>query len=1424
MARVFLSHSSRDNASAAMMKAWLDGQGFAPAFLDFDQHSGIPAGADWERTLYEQIQGSQALLILQTPNWSASRWCFAEFVQARALGKPIFQVVESDEGAAEKPIATDLQRLDLRHDRPAGLEQLRRELERIALQDQGGFPWPPPGDPGRPPFPGLMVFEAEDTPVFFGRDKDWRAVNERLNTRRVQRGPCLLVLQGASGSGKSSLLRAGVLPRLRRAGRQWLVLPVLRPRARPLESMAQTLAVALQRPEAWRELHQQLLTTTESQALASLFAGWTADLRLAANSTEAQLLLPIDQAEELFTVAEATERQRFVEVLAAVLQPPLQLQALMTIRADAMDCLQAIPELVNSLETLPLGPLSLERYREIIEGPARVAGLKADRAFVEKAILDTTTEDALPLLAFALRQLHDRYGSAGVLSLSDYQALGDPAAGLSPLENAVKQAADGVLQALRPDQSSLKALSEAFVPPMVRVSEQGNYARRAAIWESLPEAARPLLEALVAARLLVRRQKEGQPSTVEVAHEALLRVWPLLRGWIDDSRDFLIGSQQLEQDLAQWQEASPSDKPRALLTGLKLAKGRAWMAERGEQLSPELLAFIKSSQGRSARQRKIVLGGLSSGLAVVSVALLFAWGQLVQTQRQRGESLAATAKLTAASRPADALVEAIAAVGASRFGMFLPGAAPISNSITGSLIDALRQNREKNRLQVHTGRGFSVAVGPDGRRVVTGSEDGKVRLWDVTNGKAIGKPHMGHQSAVTTVEWSRDGRTIASIGNDGMVLLWDATKTESTGTPLKRQMGSVTTVAFSIDGSRLASGSEDGSVQLWDTSSGEPIGKPFKKHNHPISWISFSGDGHRIASVSESSKSYRTVLVWDVTSGEQIGKPITGPVDQPFPVAFSPDGQRIASCDGDSNLRLWDATSGEPIGKPLTVADGNYWHSALRFSPDSRKVASGGHDGTVRLWDATNGEVIGKPLKGDDDWVRSVAFSPDGRRITSTGDGVSTVRLWDATNGEPIGKPLIGHTDDIFSVVFSGDGHSIISASHDGTVRLWDATGDDPLTKTLVDPAGKGLSDAFALSGDGRRIATGGSDGTVRLWDATTGEQVGKPLKGHTGWVLSVAFTDSGRRLASYALDRKVLLWDLNAAKPMAKPLGQDAFALSGDGHLIATGGSDGTVRLWEAGNGEPFGKPLKGHAYGVSSVAFSGDGRHLVSGGYDGLVRLWDLKSRQAIGKPFKAYERSKDDPMVTMVALNRDSSRIIGAADDGTVQMWDANSGKTLWGPFTKRNIFDWRMQAAFSHDGLQMVTGDENGTVRLWDANSGKPIGKPVKGYQGLVTAVTFNGDGSRIASGFADGAIRLWDTKSGEAIGKPLEGHTRRVRSVMFGPNDRFIASTGEDGTFRLWNLQLLIAACNLIKSHSSLAFPEPGVQQEARDTCKRYAWQ
>jgi len=225
MARVFISHSSRDAEPAARIKVWLQDQGFDTPFLDFDKHAGIPPGSNWEKTLYREIERSEAIIIVQTPNWLNSKWCFAEYTQARALGKPIFPVIETPTG--DTLIAPDIQSLNLLKDRDGGLEQLARELTRIALDAQGGFSW----DAARPPYPGLLAFQEQDAAIYFGRDDDIRRLIERLNARRAQGGTKLIAVLGASGSGKSSLLRAGVIPRIKRDPRNWIALPPMRPQA-----------------------------------------------------------------------------------------------------------------------------------------------------------------------------------------------------------------------------------------------------------------------------------------------------------------------------------------------------------------------------------------------------------------------------------------------------------------------------------------------------------------------------------------------------------------------------------------------------------------------------------------------------------------------------------------------------------------------------------------------------------------------------------------------------------------------------------------------------------------------------------------------------------------------------------------------------------------------------------------------------------------------------------------------------------------------------------------------------------------------------------------------------------------------------------------------------------------------------------------
>ena len=239
VSRIFISHSSEDREQSARLLAWLHRQGFVSTFLDFDKQLGIRSGADWERTLYRELSSADAVILVLTKNWFASKWCFAEFAQARALGKAIFPLIESPAG--ETFVSSDIQHLDLIKDREGGLQRLLSDLTQIALDTRGGFPW----DASRPPYPGLLAFDEADAAIYFGRDDDIRRFIERLNARRAQGGEKLVLVLGASGSGKSSLLRAGVVPRLKRDSHNWIVLPPFRPQLHPLDELSQVVATGL---------------------------------------------------------------------------------------------------------------------------------------------------------------------------------------------------------------------------------------------------------------------------------------------------------------------------------------------------------------------------------------------------------------------------------------------------------------------------------------------------------------------------------------------------------------------------------------------------------------------------------------------------------------------------------------------------------------------------------------------------------------------------------------------------------------------------------------------------------------------------------------------------------------------------------------------------------------------------------------------------------------------------------------------------------------------------------------------------------------------------------------------------------------------------------------------------------------------------
>jgi len=601
VARIFVSHSSLDQSQAEELKAWLASIGFEQAFLDFDKHTGIPPGADWERILYREIERAQAVILVLTQNWFNSKWCFAEFTQTRALGKAIFALIVAPSGETTI-VSSDIQHLDLTSNKEDGLDRLKRELFRVARNAQGGFDW----QSGRSPFPGLLSFEASDAAIFFGRDDDVLRAIERINARRVQGGAKLVAILGGSGSGKSSLLKAGILPRIARDKANFLVAPSFRPGRDPIRGLLSALhSIDLS------------LTRADLDAIASREDALKLvdRLRLAGKAPQATLVIAIDQAEEAFTFATKDVQKQFFILLSRLLgsdQPPAGAEGptpaddhpslcVLTLRADHLPDLQTAEGLAVEFEEFSLKPMPIDRLGQIVRGPAKIAGLNVDEGLIAALMRDAKTQDGLPLVAFVLRRLYDRHRADGVLTQAHYEAMRDGK--LSPLEVAVRDAATEAMAKAKPTHEQLDALREAFVPALVRVNDEGGFVRQSARLDRLAPQAHELLRELGRARLIVIDSRESS-TVVEVAHEALFRVWPLLAQWLEEEREFLVGRTRIEKSREDYTDLTEDVRAKALLTGILLERAKNWLIAHPQRFTAEEAAFISASVEEADRQER----------------------------------------------------------------------------------------------------------------------------------------------------------------------------------------------------------------------------------------------------------------------------------------------------------------------------------------------------------------------------------------------------------------------------------------------------------------------------------------------------------------------------------------------------------------------------------------------------------------------------------------------------------------------------------------------------------------------------------------------------------------------------------------------------------------------------------------------------
>jgi len=1205
--------------------------------------------------------------------------------------------------------------------------------------DQGELAWLLGAVTGSP-YRGLAAFEQHDAGFFFGREAATAQVLERMS--RCLRGAGLLVVSGVSGAGKSSLLRAGVLPRIRAEGLPgapeaaswpWVVLT---PTRAPLDELA--LRVAVLAGTDASAVRRGLDTSPEGFALAARQAA-LARLPAPAGDGDSlaadgrnpwpprRLLLVVDQFEELFTQCDQEgQRRAFITALHAAAtaghgpdQPPAALVVL-GVRADFEARCADYPQLVGPVQDRYLVTAMTERQlRMAITEPAKKTDSSVEDDLVEVLLAEVRTGQPgtfgagmLPLLSHALDQAwRSRAGQA--LTLADYERTGG-------IEGAVAGSAQGAYDRLTPGQ---QAAARQVFTRLVATSAEGVDSADRATRAELTEGKSPaeaqdveaVLEAFAAERLLTLAA-----GTVELSHEALLTAWPLLRDtWLADTHADRIVRTRLHATAADWERHS-GDRS-YLYTGTLLATAAGTAARIGADparhppLSRAERDFLHASSNahrRTVRRRQAVIAGL---LALTLTALTAA-GIAVHN--------AATAARNAASashQHAIALSRQLAAeslnidgtnpVTARRLAVAAWAVFPTAQAAS-AITTLLAEQQQQGMLPADRSIVFAVAFSSDGKLAASAGADGTVRLWNPATGHRLGPIlHASARHGVYGVAFSPTSNLLASADGDGTVRLWNP----ATGRLVKTLHASATTtarygvraVAFSHDGTLLASAGADGTVRLWNPATG------------------------RLVKVLHASAR------WGV-----------------FGVAFSPSGTLLASAGGDGTVRLWNPATGRRVGAPLPASVGALGSAGgVAFSPDGKLLAIGSGDGRVRLWNTATRRPTGKTFgAGSVFGVYGVAFSPDGRLLASA-DGDGTVGLWNLVTGRPVGALLAATNaqNGVHAVAFSPRGTLLAIGSGDGTVRLWNPVTARPVLAPLQIAGG---ASGIAFSPVAKLLASGGGDGIVRLWDPATGQPTGKTFQtgsGPAGGVSGVAFSRDGKLLGAGYGDGTVRVWNpatgrhIKTLRVTSARYGVYGVAFSPGGTLLATGSGDGTVRLWNPATGHPVGAPLPASVrYGsVRAVAFSSGGTLLAASGGDGTVRLWNLATR-----------------------------RLVRVLQTGTA----ANSGV---------------YQVAFSPDGKLLAAGCGDGTVRLWNLATGQRVGKTLHATSvGGADAVAFSPDGKLLATGEGDGTVRAWNPATGQPVGAPIQtGAQDPVFVLAFSPDGKLLASFGNDGTVRLWHASL-----------------------------------
>jgi WD40 repeat protein/transcriptional regulator with XRE-family HTH domain len=1140
--------------------------------------------------------------------------------------------------------------------------------------------------PGISPYKGLLFFDESDADLFFGRENLTAHLAKRVSGLASDSPLHFLAVVGASGSGKSSLVRAGLAVALKQAS--WDV-RIFTPGDDPLKAL-----------EMQFELGQ-------------------------GPAGPGRLLILVDQFEEVFTACHnESGRASFIEKLFDLAQEPSGNGfVVIALRADFYSHCAQYPILRQAVAANQeyIGQMTVEELRRAIEQPAKRGGWELESGLVDLLLHDIGAYDsgepepgALPLLSHALLATWERRRGRK-FTLAGYHATGG-------VRGAIAETAESLFtDQLNQTQQGLAR--EVFLR-LTELGEGTEDTRRRATLNELVRGSTEttqltgVLNTLAEARLITINA-----DSAEVAHEALIREWQRLHEWLTQDREGLQLHRHLTEAAHEW-ELLERD-PGALYRGSRLAQAREWEAQHPTELNIGEKAFLNASiewEQREAREREAqrqreleaaqklaetqeqaaarlrIRNRLITSVGVIALVLAVLTGIFALSsnqQRNSAQSAQATAQVASTQAVADFTRAEAQRIAVESNNLMLNNGdpnliallairslalqyTPAGDAALSSVTNLQAPPRE---LKGHTKPIIAISISPDGKYLATASEDSTARLWDIATGQTI-RTFTGHTDKIEGIAFSPDGKNLVTVSYDQTIRLWDV----ASGQTLKiiQGTGEMYDVAFSPQGRFIiTSGANPPDPHIWDVVTGQAV-HILTGHTGPTTLVAYSPDGKYVLTGSMDT----TARLWDAATGEQL-KVFTGPVGVDA-VGFTPDGKFLLTGSEDDTTRLWNPVTGQMVREfPNNEPPGSAINN-LTVSPDGKYLVTVSYDRTARLWDLATGQFI-RYFGGRPGVLEAVKFTPDGKQVVIAGDD-NVARIWSMQTFQG-GMVFSGHTASLREVAFSPDGKLVVTASEDHTARIWDPANG----QTVMILKGHTAEVYGAVfSPDGRQVLTSSVDGTARLWDAVNGAEL-RRFVGHTDTVNKAIFSPDGKYVVTASYDGTARVWDAQTAQTLVIYRSQgpghiNRIAFSPDGKTVATSGDDGTVRIWDPVTGKEL-MVFKGYGDIVSGVAFSPDGKTLAASSNDSTLRLWDVASGKEIRRFLGHVGR------IFGAAFSPDGKYLLSTGEDGTARLWDVQTGQEVR-RFTGHT--DLLRNAVFSPDGKYILTSSNDNTARLWLTN--------------------------------------------------------------------------------------------------------------------------